>query len=354
MASTAYHRTFLAILVVIITIAFVVVMHSFLITVMMAAIFTAMVYPGYRRVLSWCHGREKLAAGLYMTVIALLVIIPSIVFVSVLISQGIELSTGAGDLIQEQVKSGELNEKLQQLPDGIQRFLPRRGEIMAKITEVTSNIAGFVVGKITDITKSTVNLILHVVLMFYAMFFFLIDGREILRGAMGHLPLSKTQRTRLVDRFAAVSIASIKSTVVIGVVQGTLGAIGFFVAGIPGAVFWGAIMTVLAMIPGIGTALVWIPAAIFLIIEGRIQTTVIFALYFILVVGLIDNVLRPRLVGRGSQMHELLVLLSTLGGLMAFGLTGFIIGPVIAALFITLWEMQGATVRESDDEPNDA
>jgi predicted PurR-regulated permease PerM len=353
-SSTAYHRTFLAILVVIITVAFVVVMHSFLITVMMAAIFTAIVYPGYRRVLSWCRGRQKLAAAIYVTLIALLVTIPSIAFVSVLISQGIALSSGAGDLIQEQVKSGELNEQIERLPEGVQKILPRRSEIMAKVTEITSNVAGFVVGKITDITKSTVNLILHIVLMFYSMYFFLIDGHVLLRDSMEYLPLSKTQRTHLVNRFASVSIASIKSTVVIGVIQGTLGGTGFFVAGIPGAVFWGAVMTVLAMIPGIGTALVWIPAAIFLIIEDRIQATIVFALYFILVVGLIDNVLRPRLVGRESQMHELLVLLSTLGGLMVFGLAGFIIGPVIAALFIALWEMQRATVRESDEEPGDA
>jgi len=106
---------------------------------------------------------------------------------------------------------------------------------------------------------------------------------------------------------------------------------------------------VLAMIPGIGTALVWVPAAGYLLLLGRFTTFIIFALYFILAVGLIDNFLRPRLVGKGTQMHELLVLLSTLGGLMAFGLVGFIIGPVIASLFITLWVIQGTPVRPSSD-----
>jgi predicted PurR-regulated permease PerM len=107
------------------------------------------------------------------------------------------------------------------------------------------------------------------------------------------------------------------------------------------------------MIPGIGTAIVWIPAAGYLLLVGRYTTTIIFVLYFTLVVGLIDNFLRPRLVGKGAQMHELLVLLSTLGGLLAFGLTGFIIGPVIASLFITLWVIQGAPVRPTDDADMD-
>jgi predicted PurR-regulated permease PerM len=123
--------------------------------------------------------------------------------------------------------------------------------------------------------------------------------------------------------------------------------------GIPGAAFWGAIMIVLSMIPGIGTALIWIPAAGYLLLLGRYTGTIVFALWFILVVGLIDNFLRPRLVGKGAQMHELLVLLSTLGGLIAFGLAGFVIGPVIASLFITLWAIQGTPVRPSSDADED-
>jgi len=207
---------------------------------------------------------------------------------------------------------------------------------------------------VKDLTRGTVNLIVHAVLMFYAMYFFFMDGPRILRTTTQYLPMSEAERNRLIDRFTAVSVATIKSTVVIGVVQGTLGGAGFAVAGIPGAVFWGAVMVVLAMIPGVGTALVWIPAVAYLLIVGRITTAIVLALYFILVVGMIDNLLRPRLVGKGTQMHELLVLLSTLGGLMAFGLVGFIIGPVIASLFITLWEIQGTPERESNPPVRDA
>jgi predicted PurR-regulated permease PerM len=214
-------------------------------------------------------------------------------------------------------------------------------------------VASFVVARLKDFTKSTLNVVVQAALMFYAMYFFLMDGPHLLAITTEYLPLNKTERAQLIERFAAVSIATIKSTVVIGFVQGLLGGVGFAVAGIPGAAFWGAIMIVLAMIPGIGTAIVWIPAAGYLLLVGRYTTTIIFVLYFTLVVGLIDNFLRPRLVGKGAQMHELLVLLSTLGGLLAFGLTGFIIGPVIASLFITLWVIQGAPVRPTDDADMD-
>jgi predicted PurR-regulated permease PerM len=205
------------------------------------------------------------------------------------------------------------------------------------------------VGKLSAITRGTVTFIANLVLMLYAMYFFLMDGPALLRTIMGYLPLSEPERARLVERFASVSISTLKSTVVIGMVQGFLGAIGLAVAGIPGAVFWGTIMTVFAMIPAVGTALVWVPAAIYLATMGKTITTIVFSLYFILVVGTADNLLRPRLVGRGSQMHELLVLLSTFGGIMAFGVVGFILGPVIAALFITLWDIQGASVRDTAD-----
>jgi predicted PurR-regulated permease PerM len=346
--ASAYHRTFLALLVAGITLAFIVVMRGFLITVMLAAIFTVMVYPGYRIVLSWCRGRQRIAAAVYVIFLALLVIIPSIVFLSVLVSQAIQLSSGAGTLIKEQVATGAWADKLAQLPF-MDRILPYREQILDKSTEITASIGGFVVHRVTEFTKGTLQAVVNAVLMFYAMYFFFMDGHHLLRTTSEYLPLSPTERTRLIGRFTSVSVATIRSTVLIGIVQGSLGGLGFFVAGLPASVFWGAMMMVLSLVPGIGIALVWVPAALYLLILGRITAMIIFALYFILVVGLVDNFMRPLLVGKESQMHELLVLLSTLGGLVAFGLVGFIVGPVIAALFITLWEIQGTPVQKTED-----
>lgn len=346
--SSSYHRTFLAILVAAITVAFIVVMRNFLITVMLAGIFTAMVYPGYRFVLSWCRGRQRVAAGVYVLFLVILVVVPAAAFLSVLVAQAIEISGGASTLIQDQVRSGEWADKLAQLPF-MDRILPYREEILEKSMQVTAAVGRFVVAKLTEFTKGTVNVIVHAVMMFYAMYFFLMDGHHLLRTTTAYLPLSPAERTRLIERFTSVSIATVRSTVAIGLIQGLLGGAGFAVAGLPGAVFWGSIMTVMSLVPGIGIALVWVPAAAYLLVMGRITATIVFSLYFILVVGLVDNFLRPLLVGKESQMHELLVLLATLGGLMAFGLVGFIVGPVVAALFITLWEIQGAPVQESTE-----
>jgi predicted PurR-regulated permease PerM len=346
--TSLYTRTFLAILVAAITIAFIVVMRSFLITMMLAAIFTVMVYPGYRLLLKWCRGRQRLAAGIYIFLLVLLVVVPTGLFLSVVVAQGIQISTGAGTLIQEQVQSGQWAQKLSELPF-MDRILPYREEILQKAMQVTSAVGRFVVGKLTDFTRGTVEVILHTVLMFYAMYFFFMDGPNLVRTTTAYLPLSPAERTRLIERFTTVSTAAVKSTVLIGLAQGLLGGAGFAVAGVQGAVFWGAVMVVLAMIPGVGTALVWIPAVVYMIVLGRIKTAVFLALYFLLVVGLVDNLMRPRLVGKGSQMHELLVLLSTLGGIMAFGLSGFIVGPVITALFITLWDIQGAPVHQGTE-----
>ena len=346
--SSPYHRAFLAILVAAITIAFIVVMRAFLITVMLAAIFTVIVYPGYRILLSWCRGRVRLAAATYVVLLALLVIVPTVAFVSIMVAQGLQISAGAGTMIQEQVASGVWAEKISHLPF-LDRILPYREEILRKSTEITSAIGGYVVQKLTDFTKGTFQVIVHAILMFYAMYFFLMDGHDLVRTTTAYLPLSLAERTRLIERFTSVAVATIKSTVLIGLIQGTLGGVGFAVAGLPGAVFWGTMMVFMSLVPGIGIALVWVPAAIYLVVLGRITGAIVFALYFIFVVGLVDNLLRPRLVGKDTQVHELLVLLSTLGGIMAFGLIGFVIGPVIAALFITLWEIQGTPVQQSTE-----
>jgi len=351
--ANTYHRAFLAILVGAITIAFFVVMKSFLITLMLAGIFTAIMYPAYRRALRMCRGRAQVASGLTVTLIVAVAVLPFIAFVGLLVSQGIQISNSAAPMIEQQVTDGHWGERLSKLPFA-DKIRPYQDELLKKGSEAASTVAGFVVGKLSDITRGTVNFIANLVLMLYAMYFFFMDGPALLRTIGAFLPLTLAERERLLDRFAAVSIATLKGTVVIGLAQGLLGTIAFAVVHIPGSIFWGTIMTVSAMIPGVGTALVWIPAAIYLVMTGKIVTVIVFSLYFILVVGTIDNLLRPRLVGRGTQMPEMLVLLSTLGGIIAFGIVGFILGPVVAALFITLWQIQGESVRDPADRAGNA
>jgi predicted PurR-regulated permease PerM len=141
------------------------------------------------------------------------------------------------------------------------------------------------------------------------------------------------------DKFAEVSRATIKGTMVVGLVQGFLGGLIFSILGIQGAVFWGVVMVILSVLPAVGTGLIWGPAAIFLIVSGEWVNGLILVAFGVLVIGLVDNLLRPILVGRDTKMPDYLILFSTLGGLGLFGITGFVLGPVIAALFLVVWQM---------------
>jgi predicted PurR-regulated permease PerM len=186
------------------------------------------------------------------------------------------------------------------------------------------------------------------------MFFFLTGGPGLLAGVLAYLPLTDADKQRMVGKFVSVTRATLKGTILIGVAQGLLGGVAFWAVGIDGAIFWATVMTVLSIIPGIGSALVWVPAAIILMTTGEIWRGVALALFCALIEGSVDNVLRPRLVGHDIKMHELLIFFSTLGGLMLFGAMGFILGPILAALFVTAWEMFGTTFRTALAEPGSA
>jgi predicted PurR-regulated permease PerM len=179
----------------------------------------------------------------------------------------------------------------------------------------------------------------------YTMFFLLKDGPKMLAHALKFFPLSDEAKSRMVGKFVSVARATLKGTVLIGLIQGTLSAFAFWIGGIQGWVFWGTLMVVLSIIPGVGGALVWVPAAVILLITGAIWQGLFVLGFCGLVVGSIDNLLRPQLVGRDTRLHELLIFFSTLGGLLLFGPMGFIIGPIIAALFVTVWDIYAETFQ---------
>ena len=186
------------------------------------------------------------------------------------------------------------------------------------------------------------------------MFFFLTGGPDLLQGVLAYLPLTAVDKQRMLEKFVSVTRATLKGTVLIGLAQGVLGGLAFWAANVDGAVFWGTMMTVLSIIPGVGGALIWVPAGIILISTGEVWRGIALAGFCGLVVGSVDNLLRPRLVGQDTKMHELLILFSTLGGLLLFGVMGFILGPILAALFVTAWEMFGTAFRTALAEPGSA
>jgi len=192
----------------------------------------------------------------------------------------------------------------------------------------------------------TFNTIIDVFIMLYCMFFFLLDGDGILKKALYYLPLEDHDECRILDKFTSITRATIKGTLVIGVLQGSLAGLAFAVVGIPSAVFWGTVMAVLSVIPSVGSALVWFPAVVYLVATGHISKGIGLFVFCAFVVGSLDNLLRPKLVGKDTQMHELMILFGTLGGIFMFGMVGIIIGPVIAGLFVTVWEIYGMAFQD--------
>ena len=175
--------------------------------------------------------------------------------------------------------------------------------------------------------------------MLYVLFFLFRDGRSIGRNIRAAMPLSDEYNADLLARFAAVVRATVKGNIVIAVIQGTIGGVTFWLLGIKGALLWGTLMTFLSLLPAVGSALVWVPAAAYLIITGAALKGIALVFVGVLVIGLIDNVLRPILVGRDTRLPDYVVLVSTLGGISLFGINGFVIGPLIAALFMAAWTL---------------
>jgi predicted PurR-regulated permease PerM len=213
------------------------------------------------------------------------------------------------------------------------------GTLQRKLAQALGRSSDALTARAFLIGQGTLDFVLQFFVMLYLLFFLLRDGEQLAAGAARSLPLQPAHTRRLLDQFATVVRATVKGNVVVALVQGALGWLAFSVLGISAALLWGAVMALLSLLPAVGAALVWAPVAIYLIATGAIWSGLGLAAWGVLVIGLVDNVLRPILVGKETRLPDWLVLVATLGGLAAFGPSGFVIGPVIAALFLSAWDL---------------
>ena len=343
-----FRGAFVLLLTVAITGLFFALIQSFIEPLLLAAIFTAMVHPIYRRFFVLFRRRATPASIVTIIILIVLIFGPVTGFVGLVAKQAVEIKDNVLPWIQENVGSESYDDSkawlLERAPF-LADFLPDRDQIIKGITNLAESAGQFLVNSAAKMTAGTASFFLSTFVMLYAMFFFLIDGRKILERILYYVPLGSEEEELMLDRFRSITRATIKGTIVIGIIQGSLGGIGFYFAGINGAAFWGTIMIILSIVPGIGTALVWIPAVIYLLATGDVAKGLILGAYMGAIVGTVDNVLRPVLVGRDAEMPDLLILLGTLGGIFLFGVIGFIIGPVICGLFLTVWEIYGQTFK---------
>jgi predicted PurR-regulated permease PerM len=201
----------------------------------------------------------------------------------------------------------------------------------------------FVATQALGIGQNAFDFIVNLFVMLYLLFFLLLDGEELTRRIKNAVPLPADRQRALVDKFTAVIRATVKGSVSVALVQGALGGLIFWFLGIHAALLWAVVMAVLSLLPVVGTALVWLPVAIYFLVTGARWQSLVLIAYGVLVIGLVDNLLRPILVGKDAKMPDYVVLVSTLGGIEVFGFNGFVIGPVIAAMFMAAWDIFAAS-----------
>jgi len=332
-------RAFL-VLVLLTTGAFLWMVRGFLMPVFWAVVLAVLFRPVFRRWLRLVRGRSSVAALLTTLSVVFVILVPFGLLVAEVTRQALGL--------YRRIASGEVD--LHAPIDVIERSIPALADLLAgygiEIEGVRTSIENaavtasqYIATQALALGQDMLTFTLFFGLMLYFLFFFVRDWERILDGIVRVLPLGDERERRLFARFAEVSRVTIKGTLVVAAVQGAIGGVLFAIVGIEAAVFWGVVMAVLSLLPAIGAALIWGPAALLLLATGSLWEGILLIAGGTLVIGLADNFLRPILVGQGTKMPDYLVLLSTLGGLTVFGIGGVVIGPLVAALFLVVWEM---------------
>lgn len=336
-----FSRQFILVLALAISLVFFAMIRRMVVALLLAAIFAGMFYPLYGKFTQWFGGRKSWAALATVLILLLVVLVPLSVFLGIVVAQAVDVTHSVGPWIERQIQQPDKLDELLWSNPRLQWLQPYQQQVMTKVSELAGSVGSFLVNNVAAATKGTASFLLSLFVMLYGFFYFLIHGRAVLEKCLYYLPLEPGDELLMVEKFTSVTRATLKGSMVIGVVQGVLAGAAFAVVGINGAAFWGTVMAVLSIIPAVGTGLVWVPAVIYLFVVGQTGAAIALGLWCAVVVGTVDNFLRPALVGRDTKMPDLLVLISTLGGLFYFGAVGFIIGPVVAALFIVVWEIYG-------------
>ena len=330
------------VLLLLITLAFAWLIMPFFGSIIWGVIVAIIFRPVYLKLEKKLGGRSNLAAALSILLIVALVVLPAVVLGLSLVQEAASLYT--------QLQSGQID--LAQMFDNVRTSLPAwademfvsagwtdleaaRRMIGGSLTTVLENIAGQALG----LGQGALSLLAGLGVMLYLAFFLLRDGDKIAEKVKLALPIRPSIRDRLIKHFIVVIRATMKGTIVIAMVQGFIGGLIFWMLGIEAPILWGMLMALFSLVPAVGTGIVWVPVAADLLVTGSVTEGLILTFCGFFVIGLTDNILRPILVGHDTKMPEFVVLIATLAGLSLMGLNGVIVGPIIAALFIAVWEI---------------
>lgn len=335
------NKTVILLMAIGISALFFAMIQQFLMALFLAGLFSALARPLYVRLRRVLGCNKHLASLMTLFVMVVIVLIPTVWLIVVLVGQALDVSDLLSSWIKDAMQNpGRVTSYLQHLPL-YDQVMAHRDLIMQQAGDAASLASKLLVDWVSSLTLGTANFIFMAFVLLYSMYFLQMDGPKLIERILYYLPLKTSDERLMLEKFTSVTRATLKGSLLIGLLQGTLAGIAFAVAGIGNSVFWGTVMAVLSVIPNVGAALVWIPAVIILIAQGETVTGVGLGLFCGLVVGSLDNVLRPILVGKDTKMHELMIFFSTLGGIFMFGLPGIFIGPLIASLLMSIWEIYG-------------
>ncbi|WP_039058306.1 AI-2E family transporter [Enterobacter sp. Bisph1] len=354
MTTLKSNNFFFIILLLLVSMAFFSLIQPYYSAIIWAVILALIFYPLRMRLTDLLGGRNGVASLITVLLICVIVFIP---LMMVLSSIAVELNSLYQRLQNNATGLPQmLSNGIAHLPEWARKSLHENdfdsvASIREKLSGAALSVGRYLAGSAVLIGKGTLGIAINFCLMAYLLFFLLKDGAMLVRKIYQVMPLSATIKRRLFLKFAGVARATVKGTLVVAIVQGALGGIGFWFAGFNGSLLWATLMAFLSLIPAVGTAIVWIPAVIFLYSTDQLVTATVLTLYFVIVVGLADNILRPLLVGKDTRMPDYLILLTTLGGLQFFGINGFVLGPMIAALFITSWNLLAQARASTKNQP---
>lgn len=335
------HNTFLLLLAAA-TLAFGWIIWPLYGSVFWSVVLAIMFRPLYCRLLAAVGWRPNLASSLTLMLCLLLAILPVTLLTISLLQEAAN--------VFERIRSNEIDfsayfrQAVAALPTWAGNLLERLGlsefsALQEKLSASAAQASQIVAKQAVSIGQGMFDLVVSFALMLYLLFFLLRDGAQLTRRLHQAIPLTAEHKRQLAAKFITVIRATVKGNIVVAATQGTLGGAMFWILGIQSALLWGAVMAVMSLLPVVGTGLVWLPVAVYFLLTGAIWKGVLLILFGVLVIGLVDNVLRPILVGKDTRMPDYIVLVSTIGGLVLIGPNGFVIGPVIAALFMAAWDL---------------
>ncbi len=321
-----------------VTILFLYLLKPFFFPIFWAAVIAGVFRPLYSRINDKLN-HPNLSTAILFLLIALIILLPAGIVGTLAFNESLRLYAALAP------DTRHMDQNFQHLINTIagnsiaRLFHINKAMLIAKTTEVAQGITSYIFVHLTDLTQNTLGLLVKFAIMLYTLFFFVRDGDRFLRMAVKVLPLGLGREKFLYERFIVTARSTLKVTLIIGGIQGALGGIVFFVTDVEGALIWGLLMILMAIVPVVGCSIIWAPAGILMLLTGHIWEGILILAVGTFVISTVDNLLRPILIGKDVEMHPLLIFLSTLGGIILFGFSGFVIGPVITSLLIALWEM---------------